>query len=145
MLDLMITVAIGLIGGIAVGTQAPIAAAMSQRVGGAASSVIVHAGGLVASLLLLFGRGGEGMSQWRELPWYMLGCGALGLVLYLTISHTMPKLGAVAAIALIIIGQLVAGVVIDSLGAFGAVPKALDLTRLVGIGVLLLGAYLVIK
>lgn len=145
MLELAITIGIGLIGGIAVGTQAPISGAMSQRVGGAASSFIVHLGGLIASSALLLSRGGENIDKWRELPWYMLGCGALGLVLYLSISHTIPKLGAVAAIALIIVGQLLAGVVIDCLGAFGSVPRELDLCRIAGIALLLAGAYLVIK
>ena len=50
-------VAIGLTGGIAVGTQGPIAGAMGQRVGGASSSLIVHLGGAVASLALLLSRG----------------------------------------------------------------------------------------
>lgn len=50
MFEIMLTVAIGLIGGVAVGTQTPIAGAMAQRVGGTAGSFIVHLGGLVASL-----------------------------------------------------------------------------------------------
>lgn len=145
MLEIMVTIFIGLLGGIAVGTQAPIASAMSQRVGGAASSFIVHLGGLIASLILLVSKRGENIEQWRELPWYMLGCGAFGLVLYLSISHTMPKLGAVSAITLIIIGQLLAGVVIDYLGAFGSIPRGLDIYRISGIALLFAGAYLVIK
>lgn len=145
MLEIMVTIFIGLLGGIAVGTQAPIASAMSQRVGGAASSFIVHLGGLIASLILLVSKRGENIDQWRELPWYMLGCGAFGLVLYLSISHTMPKLGAVSAITLIIIGQLLAGVVIDYLGAFGSIPRGLDIYRISGIALLFAGAYLVIK
>lgn len=145
MIELVITIAIGLVGGIAVGTQSPIAAAMSQRVGSAASSVIVHFGGLVASLILLFSRRGEDIVQWRELPWYMLGCGGFGLVLYLSISHTIPKLGAVSAITLIIVGQLLAGVVIDYVGAFNVVPRGLDVNKVAGLILLFLGAYLVIR
>lgn len=145
MLEIIITVAIGLAGGVAVGTQTPIAGAMSQRVGGAASSVIVHLGGLIASLILLFSRRGEDIAQWRELPWYMLCCGAFGLVLFLSVSYTIPKIGAVSAIALIIVGQLVAGIVIDYLGAFGTIPRDLELTRMIGVGLLMFGAYLVIR
>ncbi|HCE3704368.1 TPA: DMT family transporter [Vibrio parahaemolyticus] len=145
MLELAVTIVIGLLGGIAVGTQAPIAGAMSQRVGGAASSFIVHLGGLVASLVLLLSRRGEDIEQWRELPWYMLGCGGFGLVLYLSISHTIPKLGAVSGITLIIVGQLLAGVVIDYLGAFGTIPRGLEVYRMLGIALLFAGAYLVIR
>ena len=145
MIETIMTIVIGLIGGIAVGTQAPIAGAMGQRVGGASSSLIVHLGGTVASLLLLIARGGEQINQWRVLPWYMLGCGGLGLVLYLAISHTIPKLGAGSAITLIIVGQLMAGLVIDHFGAFDTASRELDPSRLLAIALLLAGAYLMIR
>ncbi|MCG9576933.1 MULTISPECIES: DMT family transporter [Vibrio] len=144
-MELILTVVIGLIGGIAVGTQTPIAGAMSQRVGGAASSFIVHLGGLVASGVLLLSRRGENIEQWRELPWYMLCSGGLGLVLFLTVSHTIPKLGAVSGVTLIIVGQLVAGLAIDYLGAFGTVPRDLEITKIIGLTLLLIGAYLIIR
>jgi transporter family-2 protein len=132
-------------GGIAVGTQAPIAGAMGQRVGGASSSLIVHLGGAVASLLLLVVRRGELIHEWRNLPWYMLGCGAFGLVLYLSLTHTIPRIGATAAIALLIVGQLLAGLVIDHFGAFGIAERGIDLNRIMAIILLLAGAYLVIR
>lgn len=145
MFELIFIILIGLIGGVAVGTQTPIAGAMSQRIGGAASSVIVHFGGLVASVILLISRRGENIDQWRELPWYMLCSGGLGLILFLTVSYTIPKLGAVSGIVLIIVGQLLAGVVIDYLGAFGTIPRGLEMSRLIGLIVLFFGAYLVIR
>jgi len=144
-MDLILTVIIGLIGGIAVGTQTPIAGAMSQRVGGAASSFIVHLGGLAASGVLLISRSGENIGQWRELPMYMLCSGALGLVLFLTVSHTIPKLGAVSGVTLIIVGQLIAGLIIDYLGAFGTIPRDIEINRLLGLTLLLVGAYMIIR
>ena len=138
-------IAIGLIGGIAVGTQAPIAGAMSQRVGGASSSLIVHLGGAVASLLLLITRGGEQIHEWRNLPWYMLGCGAFGLVLYLSLSHTVPRLGAASAITLLIVGQLLAGIVIDHFGAFDIPTRGLDPNRILAVALVLAGAYLMVR
>jgi len=50
---------VGLLGGVAVGIQSPIAGKMGQRVGGTAGSFIVHLGGLIFSGLLLIFRGGE--------------------------------------------------------------------------------------
>jgi len=145
MIETIIIIAIGLIGGIAVGTQAPIAGAMSQRVGGASSSLIVHLGGAVASLLLLIARRGEQIQEWRNLPWYMLGCGAFGLVLYLSISYTVPKVGATSAIALLIVGQLLAGMVVDQIGAFDMPIRTLDGNRILAATLLLSGAYLMIR
>ena len=145
MIELALVAAIGLMGGAAVGTQAPIAGAMGQRIGGASSSLIVHLGGAVASLALLIVRKGELMHEWRSLPWYMLGCGAFGLVLYLSLTHTIPKVGATTAITLLIVGQLLAGLVIDHFGAFGLVTRTIDATRIAAAGLLLAGAYLMVR
>ncbi|MEM7280946.1 MAG: DMT family transporter [Pseudomonadota bacterium] len=145
MIETLLIFAIGLTGGLAVGTQAPMAGAMAQRVGGAASSFIVHLGGAVVSLVLLLLRRGEEIGEWRHLPWYMLGCGAFGLVLYLSLSHTIPRVGATASIAMIIVGQLLAGMVIDHFGAFGIDTRELDLNRAIAIVLLLAGAYLMVK
>jgi transporter family-2 protein len=49
----------GLIGGAAVGIQSPIAGAMGQRIGGTASSFIIHLSGMILSGVFLFVRGGE--------------------------------------------------------------------------------------
>lgn len=145
MIETVLIVAIGLIGGIAVGTQAPIAGVMAQRVGGASSSLIVHLGGALASLILLLMRRGEQIGEWRSLPWYMLGCGAFGLVLYLSLSHTIPRIGAAGAITLLVVGQLLAGMVIDHFGAFGMATRPIQPDRVAAIGLLLAGAYLMVR
>jgi len=145
LIETITIVAIGVMGGIAVGTQTPIAGAMGQRIGGASSSLIVHLGGAIASLLLLVARRGEQIQEWRNLPWYMLGCGAFGLVFYLSVSHTIPRVGATAAIAMLIVGQLLAGMVIDHFGAFGISTRVLDLNRSVAVVLLLAGAYLMVR
>ncbi len=145
MIEIVLVVAIGLLGGAAVGTQAPIAGAMGQRIGGASSSLIVHLGGAVASLALLIVRRGELINEWRSLPWYMLGCGAFGLVLYLSLTHTIPRVGATTAITLLIVGQLLAGLVIDHFGAFGVVTRTVDASRIAATLLLLAGAYLMVR
>jgi bacterial/archaeal transporter family-2 protein len=145
LIETITIIAIGLAGGIAVGTQAPIAGAMAQRVGGASSSFIVHIGGTIASLILLIARGGEQIQEWRNLPWYMLGCGAFGLALYLSLSQSVPRFGATAAITLLIVGQLLAGLVIDHVGAFDVPVRVLDANRLAAVVLLLAGAWLMVK
>lgn len=144
-MDLWLVILIGLIGGAAVGIQSPIAGAMGQRVGGTASSFIVHLSGLIVSTLLLLVRGGEQIRNWRTLPWYMLAAGVFGLILYQTINVTLPRLGSTMMIALIITGQLLMGVVIDHFGWFGVAPRPVDAVRLLGIAALLLGGYLIAR
>ena len=145
MLTIIATVFIGILGGIAVGIQSPIAGSMSQRIGGTASSFIVHVSGAVLSGMLLLMRGGEQIRNWRSLSWYMLASGAFGLILYLTLSQTLPRLGATTAIALIIIGQLVVGMLIDQFGLFGVEQRAIDVWKVMATTFLLAGGYLMIK
>jgi transporter family-2 protein len=140
-----LVILIGLIGGAAVGIQSQIAGAMGQRIGGTASSFIIHLSGMILSGLLLFVRGGEKVRDWHTLPWYMLGAGIFGLILYQTINVTLPRLGSTMMIALIIIGQLLAGTIIDHFGLFGVVTRHIDLPRLAGIGALLIGGYLIAR
>ena len=144
-MQIWLVILIGLLGGVAVGLQTPMAGAMGQRVGGVASSFIIHLSGAIFSGLFLFLRGGEKIKDWQTLPWYMLCAGIFGLVLYLTINVTLPRLGSTLMIVLIIIGQLVMGVIIDHFGLLGVVTRHLDVSRAVGIAVLALGAYLIAK
>jgi transporter family-2 protein len=136
---------IGLIGGAAVGLQSPIAGAMGQRLGGIASSLIIHVSGAIFSGLFLFLRGGEKIKDWPTLPWYMLFAGVFGLILYQTINVTLPRLGSTMMVVLIIIGQLLVGMIIDHFGLLGVTTRHIDLTRAIGIVVLVLGAYLIAK
>ncbi len=145
MLDIVLTALVGILGGLAVGVQGPVANAISARLGGASSSLVVHVSGAVISGLVLMLRGGEQIANWRELPWWMWGAGAIGVVLYLTISYTFPRLGATSGIAMIIVGQLVAGMVIDQFGWFGMPVRPIDLTRVAAGLLLLAGGYLAVR
>src|SRR5512141_1912127 len=145
MLSILVTVLIGILGGLAVGMQGPIATQMGQRVGSASSSFIVHVSGAFLSGALLLTRGGENIQNWRSLSWYMLGSGFFGVVLYLTINHTMPRLGAATALALIIVGQLAVGIVVDHFGLFGSAVRQLDAFRAAGLVLLIAGGYLVVR
>jgi bacterial/archaeal transporter family-2 protein len=145
MLSILVTVLIGMLGGVAVGMQGPIATQMGRRIGSAASSFVVHVSGAVLSGALLWIRGGENIQNWRSLSWYMLISGMFGLILYLTINHTMPRLGATTALALIIIGQLAMGLLVDHYGLFGAAVRHVDTWRAAGLVLLLAGGYLVVR
>jgi len=145
MFELTITILVGIFGGVAVGTQATISAQMSRRVGGAASSLIIHFGGAITSAVLLVVRGGEQLQNWRKLSWYMWAAGALGLVLFLSLTRTMPRLGAATALVLVIIGQLGVGILIDHLGLFGVPVRHADGSRVVAAALLITGGYLMTR
>lgn len=145
MLEQLVTLIIGLIGGIGVGIQTPLSGIMSQRLGGFSSSFIIHLGGTIVSGIFLFLRGGENIREWRGLPWYLLASGVIGVILYLSVSYTFPRLGAAGAIILIVIGQLAMGAMIDHFGLFGAAVRPMDLTRVLAIGLGLMASYLLVR
>src|ERR1700690_1860618 len=145
MANLILTVLIGVLGGIAVGAQGPIVSQMSQRIGTMAGTFVVHISGAILSGAILLALGGEKIGNWRNLSWYMFLSGSFGVVLYLTINQTMPRLGATTALALIIIGQLVMGIIIDHFGLFGVTVRHIDLMRLAGASLLIAGGYLIIR
>jgi transporter family-2 protein len=146
MVETLLVMLIGALGGIAVGVQTPIANGIGRRVGSASSSFIVHASGMVASALILMLRGGEHIREIRTVPWWMLiGSGSLGVVLIMSINHTIPRIGATAAIALIIVGQLITGMLIDHFGLLGVDIRAIDGPRLAAAAFLLVGGYLMVR
>jgi transporter family-2 protein len=145
MLSILLTILIGILGGISVGMQGPIVSQMSQRIGNAAGTFVVHLSGAFLSGLLLLARGGENIQNWRSLTWYMAGSGFFGVVLYLTLNHTMPRLGATTALALIIIGQLAMGILIDQFGLFGAAVRQIDAARIIGAALLIVGGYMIVR
>ncbi len=140
-----LVILIGLVGGVSVGMQTPIGGAMGQRVGGIASSFIIHFSGMVLSGVYLFMRGGEKIRDWHTLPWYMLGAGIFGVILYQTINVTLPRLGGTMTTALIIVGQLLMGVAVDHFGLFGVAVRPIDLPRAIGVIILFVGSYLIVK
>ena len=145
MLEMLPTYLLGLLGGMAVGTQTPLVGLMSQRVGPATSSLVVHLGGALLSAVLLILRGGEQAHAWRSLPWSMLTAGFVGVALFLTVSHTVPRIGAAGAITLVIVGQLVTGMILDHFGLLGLAQRAVELGRLGGFLLVILGGYLVVR
>jgi bacterial/archaeal transporter family-2 protein len=145
MIEIVATLLIGLVGGIAVGTQGAIVGEMSRRVGGSAGSFIVHASGAALAGVMLIMRGGEQIQNWRSLSWYMLGSGALGVLLYLTLNHTLPRLGATSALALVVVGQMIMGLAIDHFGMFGVAVRPIDGARLCAALLLVAGGYLALR
>ena len=143
--SIVLIILIGVAGGVAVGLQSPMASMITQRLGIFESVFIVHIGGaLIALVPLLFYAGGK-LSQWRSVPWYALGAGVFGLVVIAAISYMIPKVGVAASITTVVAGQLLVGMVLDHFGLLGASVRTLDVTRLLGMGVVLFGVWLTVK
>lgn len=143
--SILLIILIGLVGGVAVGLQGPLASMISQRLGMLESVLIVHLGGALVALLPLLFLGGGKLGQWKQLPWYTLGAGVFGLVVISAISYTLPRVGVAAAIITIVAGQLLVSTLLDHFGLLGAMERPLDTTRVIGLGVVMIGVWLTVK
>lgn len=143
--SILLIILIGLIGGIAVGIQAPMASMITQRLGTFESVFIVHVGGALVALLPLLFSGGGKLAQWRSVPWYTLGAGIFGLIVIGAISYMIPRVGVAAAVITIVAGQILVSTVLDHFGWLGGMGRPMDLTRAVGLAVVLVGVWLTVK
>ncbi len=145
MTTLVIVIVIGLMGGFAAGVQGPLASLMAKDVGTWGSVFLIHLGGLLGSALILLWPGASRLSAWREVPWYALIAGLLGLVLLSSLTFCIPRRGVAATMTLIVVGQLVVAACLDHFGIFVEATRAFDLSRLLGMVVLLAGTWLMVR
>jgi len=141
---ILLIILIGLAGGVAVGLQSPMASMITQRLGLFESVFIVHIGGALIALIPLIFYGSR-LREWRSVPWYVLGAGVFGLIVIASISYMIPRVGVAASITTIVAGQLLVGTILDHYGLLGAAVKPLDVTRILGLGVVLVGVWLTVK
>ncbi len=143
--SLLPAVLIALVGGVAICLQSLFSGVIGTRVGVAESTFIVHVGGvLLSGAIIVFLRGGN-LGAWHSVPWYALTAGFLGVLIVTSVSYAVPRLGLASTLTLTIAAQLLVGVVLDHFGWLGAVPRPLDLARVIGLLVLGAGTWLVIR
>ena len=146
MSSLAITILVGLIAGVAVGIQGPLAGLMSNRIGLVESAFYIHLTGAITSgaLLLLFWRGGH-LADWRSVPWYALWAGALGVIVIAGMSFMIPRIGVAPSTVLIVAAQITVGVVLDQFGWLDAAVRPLDAQRAIGLLLVFVGVWLAVR
>jgi bacterial/archaeal transporter family-2 protein len=140
---LFFAVIASLIGGASVSMQSALASLIGQRLGSMESIFIVHLGGALAIGLPLILMGGRNLGEWRSVPWYALLAGALGIVVVGGANFAIPRLGVTTTITIFVTGQLCVSLLLDQFGLLGIEPHPITWTRLLGVGILALGARLV--
>jgi len=139
--SILITVAVGL----AIASQTQFAGVLGQYVGIMESVFIIHMGGfLVSGIYLLIARGG-GLVAWRSAPWYALCGGILGVMIVGGYAYVIPKIGLAPAITLAVSAQLIFSALLSHYGVMGAIQQPLTASRIVGILVLLVGTWLIVR
>jgi transporter family-2 protein len=142
---LLFSALVALVAGVAVGFQNPLAALMGQRIGLLQGAFVVHLGGAVVAGGLMAVTPGGRIAGWNTVPWYALGAGALGVVFISAISYTIPRIGVAATVGLLLTAQLAIAASLDHYGWLGVMVRAIDPWRMLGLALLLLGAWLVLR
>jgi len=141
---LSFVVLIGLVGGIAVAVQASLAGIITQHLGILENALVVFGGGfLVALVLILLNQGGK-IKSLGSLPWYAFLAGPLGIVIITSIGYVTPRIGLAGTLTLIVASQLIIGVIFDHYGWLTAI-RPLDISRLLGILLLFVGTWIVLR
>ena len=138
-----LAVAAGLAGSI----QVALMSRLGERIGvleALAFSTVVTAGVAVV-ILLLAHQSLDGLAQAVHQPWWMLLGGIMGLIIVFTVTYAGPRIGVAATVGILIAGQLAMGAAIDRWGLFGSERIALHWPRLLGIGLLAIGAALSLR
>ncbi len=132
-------------GGLAVAIQPSINARLAQKVGSYESSFISFAVGTLAlfAIVMIAGRGN--LRNVTDASWWELTGGFLGAYFVTMSIISVPRLGTLAVMSIIIAGQLTTAALLDQYGAFGL--RQIPLSPMRGVGILLLcfGAALVIR
>lgn len=141
---LFIIILIGLVGGMSIGLQGPLSSMITQKLGSLESVFIIHLGGAVAALIPMLFFGSK-LGQWKSVPWYALIAGAFGLIVISAMGYMIPRIGAAGALITLMAGQILVASILDHFGLLGMAPRAIDLQRIIGFGVVMLGVWLTVK
>ena len=110
------------------------------------AGLVSYLGGFVTMAVVLVATR-EPVPSWKlvsDVPWWAWSGGILGGVFILLMILLLPSLGAATLLALVVGGQMTAGIAMDHFGVFGLAQHPVSISRLAGIA-LIIGGVLLIK
>lgn len=97
----------------------------------------------ISGVVLISNQPFPSFAAWNTLRWYHFIGGFLGVLMVLTAILCVPKIGVANMVSLIIASQLTAAVLFDHIGFLGTKVQTIDIYRIIGVIMLIGGAYLV--
>jgi len=140
-------VLLAVFGGALAGMQAPVNSRLGKTVGNVQAATFSFLVGTVALLViaaLVDGGLGE-LGKVGRAPWWALIGGLLGAVYVTAALVAVRTLGASGLTAVVITGQLAISVAIDRFGLFGIAKQHIDVSRIAGLVLLVVGVVLVVR
>lgn len=130
--------------GLGFAVQAPINASLGRAIGSGVAAAAVSFGVGFAALLALTLVTGQGTAILRAAvaPPVLLVGGLLGAVTVWAMLWSVPMVGLLTAFAALLLGQLVATLVLDHLGAFALPVQEITPTRILAVILVISGMVL---
>ena len=133
------------VGGL-IAAQPAVNAGLGKETGSLAAALVSFGIGtfLLAGIVVAAGEAG-GVAGLFDVRWYYLLGGALGAAYVLTALIVVKYIGAGGVAAATITGQLTLSLVLDRLGVLGLEETPITLERVLGVALLLVGTFLIVR
>lgn len=103
-------------------------------------------GTLALGLMLFFSKQAfPALAAYSDISWYKFTGGLLGAFVVVVVLLLVQEIGASNMFVLIVAGQLLTAVLMDHFGVLGLRESPVSLQKMIGIVLLIVGAYLVNK
>ena len=132
--------------GIGVSLQPPINSVMARSLNSPLFSACISlfiSVNAAAVLWLLLDKGNTELAQIRALPWWVICGGLIGLLFVAGSIVVAPVTGIALFFVCVVAGQLIGASVMDQFGLFGLPVKSINITKLIGLLLVIAGAVLV--
>lgn len=144
MLKMFQGILFSLIAGVLITLQGVFNSRASEKVGLWETTTLVHVLGLSLTLICLLLLGNGSFKRIGDINYlYLLG-GSFGAVIVFSTIKGITTLGPTLSIAIVLITQLLVATVIDCCGLFGTTPIKFDITKVVGI-IMMIGGIFIFK
>ncbi len=146
-MKLLILFLVGTASGALITLQSVFNAGLGKRTGNLGSILLLTIVSIifVTVLILLFPKTASLGSLPGPSEWYLYLGGLLGLGILAGPIFLVPQIGATATLTALVVGQLLLALFIDHFGLFGTPKIEINLARLAGIILLIIGAYLIAR
>jgi transporter family-2 protein len=143
----MMALVFAALAGLTMAVQGAMNSALSAATGLWGATFVVHVIGLAVSTAFLLGsgQGARLLAAVRASPPVNLLGGVLGVLIVYAVVRGISKVGAGAATTAIVVGQVTTAFLLDHFGLFGLKGLPLTWWRPAGLGLLAVGAYLLLR
>jgi transporter family-2 protein len=133
---------VAVLAGVAAACQGSANGALTGRAGLGATLVLNSLVVMAGALVLFFASGPRSFSALGGAPWSHYIGGVCGLIIIAAMAVVVPRIGNATALALLVVGQVAMGLVIDHFGWLGMKTIPISASRIGGALLLVAGMVL---